>query len=287
MVTCGHLHFSKFDKTQNAMTKKLCLFFYLLITSVTIFSQTKPKKIEGLVKDFLGVVKDANVLNLSTSKGAFSLDDGTFQIKASEGDSLQISSVKHFTKVIVISKENIKNKSIEVTLRIKVIVLDEIDLSKNNLSGFLGYDANNAPTKVRDSLLKESMKYLTDVTEDYLKPKVIKTEASKPKKGVDPTQSRLGDASLNINLPSRSLKKDRQRKAHLEYLSKFPEILLTDFGDDFFFVQLQIPKDRYYHFLEYCNPLGIETLYKEGKRLEVLKILEKEHVGYLKIIKKE
>jgi hypothetical protein len=279
--------FFTFDKIQNAMFKKLLLFIFFCSTSLVAVSQSKQKKLNGFVKDFLGVIKDANVLNLSTGKGAFSLDDGTFQIKASEGDSLQISSVRHFTKTIVVSKENINNKSIEITLRIKVIVLDEINLNPNNLSGFLGYDANHVPTKVRDSLLKESMKYLTDATKDYIKPKVIKTEASTPKKGVDPTQNRLGDASLSINLPSPSLKKERDRKAHLEYLNKFPEILLTDFGDDFFFVQLEIPKDRYYHFLEYCNPLGIENLYKEGKKLEVLKILEKEHVGYLKIIAKE
>jgi hypothetical protein len=267
------------------MNKNLLFYLFLFFYSLTTFSQTKNKTLDGFVKDFLGIVKDANIVNLNTSKGTFSFDDGTFQIKVSEGDSLQISSVKHFTKTIVISKENINNKSIEITLRIKVIVLDEIDLSKNNLSGFLGYDANNVPTKVRDSLLKENSKYLTDVTKDYIKPKLIKTEASKGKKNTDPTQSRFGDTSLNINLPISSLKKQRDKKAYLAYLREFPKILLTDFGDDFFFIQLEIPKENYYHFLEYCNPLGIEDLYRKGKRLEVLKILEKEHVGYLKIIK--
>ena len=267
------------------MNKKIVFSICFLFFQTFIFSQTK--SINGFVKDFIGIIKNANIVNLTTSKGTFSLEDGTFQIKASKGDSLQISSVQHKTKTIVISEKNISNKSVEITLKINVNILDEIEIRQNNLSGFLGYDTNNAPKKIKDSLLEEKMKNVSDITEGYLKPKVFKTEASKSKKTTDPTQSRSGDASVSINLPIKSLKKVRDKKAHLAYLSSFPKILLTDFGDDFFFVQLEIPKNKYYHFLEYCNPLGIENLYKEGKRLEVLKILEKEHVGYLKIINQE
>jgi hypothetical protein len=45
--------------------------------------------------------------------------------------------------------------------------------------------------------------------------------------------------------------------------------------------------EKYFHFLEYCNPLGIENLHKEGKNLELIKILRTESISYLKIIKKE
>jgi hypothetical protein len=58
-------------------------------------------------------------------------------------------------------------------------------------------------------------------------------------------------------------------------------------GEDFFFIQLKIPKERYYHFLEYCNPLGIEKKYKNGEILEVIEILKNESSNYLKIINKK
>jgi hypothetical protein len=54
-----------------------------------------------------------------------------------------------------------------------------------------------------------------------------------------------------------------------------------------FFDKLQIPVENYFHFLEYCNPLGIGKLHTENKLLELIKIFEKESISYLKIIKKE
>ena len=68
---------------------------------------------------------------------------------------------------------------------------------------------------------------------------------------------------------------------------EFPYKVLSELGEQFFFKKLKIPVDRYFHFLEYCNPLGIENLHKEGKLLELIKIFEKESIPYLKIIKKE
>jgi hypothetical protein len=56
------------------------------------------------------------------------------------------------------------------------------------------------------------------------------------------------------------------------------------FGEQFFFVKLKIPKEKYFHFLEYCAPLNIETLYKEEKFLDLLKILLKESKSYLLLL---
>lgn len=58
-------------------------------------------------------------------------------------------------------------------------------------------------------------------------------------------------------------------------------MILKEFGEKYFFSILKIPKEKYYHFLETCNPLGIEELYKEGKKLEVIEILNKEAKEYL------
>ena len=56
-----------------------------------------------------------------------------------------------------------------------------------------------------------------------------------------------------------------------------PAKLLSELGEDFFFKDLEIPIEKYAHFITYCSYLGIEELYKERKLLEVIKILREEH----------
>ena len=73
----------------------------------------------------------------------------------------------------------------------------------------------------------------------------------------------------------------------LKFKESFPTKIFLDLGAKFFLVDLKIPPEKYYHFLEYCNPLGIENLYRQGKKLEVIKILRKESVTYLDIINEE
>ncbi|MGY0426867.1 MAG: hypothetical protein ACWIPI_08585 [Polaribacter sp.] len=67
----------------------------------------------------------------------------------------------------------------------------------------------------------------------------------------------------------------------------FPYKIMSELGEKFFFEKLKIPVDNYFHFLEYCNPLGIEQLHKDGKLLDIIKIFERESKTYLKIINKK
>ena len=54
--------------------------------------------------------------------------------------------------------------------------------------------------------------------------------------------------------------------------------ILTDFGNNFF-EELKIPRDQIIPFLEYCKQFNIEDLYKENKRLDIIKLLEdKSHI---------
>lgn len=268
------------------MIKKRLLLIYFLFFQLILFSQNKPLLIKGFTKDSLGVVKDANVWNLSTGKGTFSSEEGSFEIFASEGDSIKISSIPHETKTLVFSKQNFKEQTTAIYLTIKVTVLDEFELKQNNLTGSLFTDVKNVPTKIRDSILADNMNYIINAKKGKLIPDIIDTKVKPPPNDVDPISGSAPRSSGGIGMPLKSLRKERAKKAHLNFIRAFPKKLLTDLGNDFFFVQLKIPKERYYHFLEFCNPLGIEKKYKNGKALEVIEILRNESVGYLKIINK-
>ena len=267
------------------MNKKTFLFVsFLFFQFIIVFSQNKQILIKGVIKDSLGVVKNANILNLRTGEGTFSSDDGNFNFFASQNDSIQISSVPHELKTIVISEEIFNKPSLEIRLKIKITVLDEFELKQNNLSGSLTTDIKNVPTKVRDSILKENINYIVNAKKGGLTPDIIDTRVKPPLNDVDPISRMAGRPEGGIGLRNKSIIEDRKKKALLNYKRAFPKKILTDLGENFFFVQLKIPTEKYYHFLEYCNPLGIEKKYKNGKIMEVIEILKNESVGYLKII---
>ena len=51
--------------------------------------------------------------------------------------------------------------------------------------------------------------------------------------------------------------------------------------ETFFKNDLKIPMKKLYNFLEYCNPLGIEDLYKQNRKIELINILKKESNTFL------
>ena len=64
-------------------------------------------------------------------------------------------------------------------------------------------------------------------------------------------------------------------------------MLISEFGETFFENDLKIPTEKYYSFLEYCNPLGIENLFKENRKIELINVLKKESITYLLLINKK
>lgn len=261
--------------------KKILFSLIFFVFHIAIFSQNKPRLIKGFIKDSLGIVVDANILNLKTLEGSFSSELGVFEISASKGDSILISSLPHISKKIKITDKNYNEKQIEIVLKIDITILDEIELKHNNLLGILHLDTKNVPVNVRDSILNENIEYIEDSKKTKLLPEGTNTNLKPPKNNVDPTSKFVG-VGTSIDINNESIERKKALKNHLAYRKVFPKILLNDLGEDFFFVQLKIPKERYYHFLDYCNPLGIEKLYKANKKIEVIKILKKEHITYLK-----
>jgi hypothetical protein len=150
--------------------------------------------------------------------------------------------------------------------------------------GRLGVDINAVPTDKRDSLLRNVMDFSNvnmkkaeadDYIDKRVRPQIVNT---------DPNSKFVG-AGAAIVMPFKDHESILRKK--LARQKAIPYKILSELGEQFFFDELKIPKDNYFHFLEYCNPLGIEDLHKENKTLELIKIFQKESKTYLKIIKKE
>lgn len=268
--------------------KRSILFSILMLALVfTANSQSKRYIITGKITDSLGVIKNANIINLNTYQGTFSSDQGLYRIFVSKGDTLRVSSIQYKAKKIFISEEIIDKRELDIKLNTNVYTLDEFELKRNQLLGRLGIDTKDVPRDVQDSLLRKVMDFSNvnfkekDFTIDEIKkakPPLVNTmEGAMPMAG----------AGAKIGMPFKHSERLWALRNKLNQKRQFPYKIMSELGEKFFFDELKIPIENYFHFLEYCNPLGIEDLHKENRMLELIKILRAESVSYLKIIKNE
>ncbi|QTD38335.1 hypothetical protein JL193_03280 [Polaribacter batillariae] len=268
------------------MLNKILFSSLFCLFTIISFSQERRFIVNGKVTDSLSTVRNANIINLKTNQGTFSSDDGEFRIFVREGDSLRVSSVQHITKVVVVSKENIKRKKINIRVKFNTIVLDEFELKRNNLSGRLGIDSKSVPKNKKDSLLREVMDFSKVDMKVVEAPDHIDKRVKPPMNNTDPTANFVG-ASAKAIIPFKHSEKLWALRKELAIKKEFPYKIMSELGEKFFFEKLKIPVENYFHFLEYCNPLGVEKLYKDGKILDIIKIFQRESKLYLKIINKE
>lgn len=269
------------------MLKKLLFVSILLGFTIISSAQQKRKLISGKVADSLGIVKNANIINLKTNQGTFSSDQGLFRIFVSVGDTLSFSSIQHKLKKIVVTAQNFEERQIAAILKLNVYTLDEFDLKRHDLMGRLTADSKDVPKNTKDSLLSNVMDF-SNIDFSEIDPTVdANTKMKAPIVNTMAGAMPMAGAGGAVVMPFKGSAKLWALRKKLAQKKAFPYKVLSELGEKFFFDELKIPIDKYFHFLEYCNPLGIEDLHKENRLLELIKILRTESVSYLKIIKKE
>jgi hypothetical protein len=269
------------------MLKKILLLSFLSFYTFNLPAQERKKLITGKVSDSLGIVKNANIINLKTKQGTFSSSQGLFRIFVSKGDTLSFSSVQHKLQKIEITEQILEDKDIIVLLKSNIYTLDEFNLKRHNLMGRLGVDSKSVPKDTRDSLLKNTMDF-SNIDFSEIDPTVDEIEKVRPPvvNTMEGAMTMAGAGATAV-MPFKHSERLWALRKKLAQKKAFPYKVLSELGEKFFFDELKIPIDNYFHFLEYCNPLGIEDLHKEGRILELIKILRTESISYLKIIKKE
>ena len=270
------------------MQKYLPFILILFIGILNTFSQKARNFLYADVKDKIGVVYNAHIINLNTKQGTFTNEDGEFRILAKENDSLQISFVGYKTIIYTVKKTNFGMLKKSFVLKKETYILDEVELKKTNLIGSLELDVKETPDDKINNLVTDLVNGIKKI--DFRKDvvsnidQIDRMKAPNMQKQTDPV-SKFAGAGANISFgKDQYAEAKRELRKKIIFKENFPKMLLSRFGGKFFFVDLQIPKEKYYHFLEYCNPLDIEELYKSGKILELIKILQQESKTYLKVI---
>ncbi|WP_237275691.1 carboxypeptidase-like regulatory domain-containing protein [Tenacibaculum ovolyticum] len=126
---------------------KYLFFFIFLVSFFKTQSQENRSFLYATVKDKIGPVINAHILNKNTKQGTFTNENGEFRILAKSNDSLQISFVGYETSIFNIE---IKHFGIQKTIfeLLKTnYELDEVNIKQNNLLGYLSADSKNIKTE--------------------------------------------------------------------------------------------------------------------------------------------
>lgn len=261
---------------------KNLIFIFFLVGSISTKAQKDNFWLYGKLKDSSNVVKNANIINLKTNKGTFSNDFGDYKIIVSVGDTLQFSSVQHKTVYRIINDFIYRSEVLDVFLTNSTYELDEVVLKTNDLDGFLSLDLKKTPEDKRAEALKKTMDFSNVNMKAVYNGDYIDQRVRPPMNNVDPTAMFAG-AGGGVSIPVKFSERLWALRRDLDFKTNFPKKILSEFGEPFFENDLGIPPEKYYNFLEYCNPLGIEDLYRQNRKMEMILILKRESITYLKI----
>ena len=261
---------------------KNLIFIFFLVGSISTKAQKDNFWLYGKLKDSSSVVKNANIINLKTNKGTFSNDFGDYKIIVSVGDTLQFSSVQHKTVYRIINDFIYRSEVLDVFLTNSTYELDEVVLKTNDLDGFLSLDLKKTPEDKRAEALKKTMDFSNVNMKAVYNGDYIDQRVRPPMNNVDPTAMFAG-AGGGVSIPVKFSERLWALRRDLDFKTNFPKKILSEFGEPFFENDLGIPPEKYYNFLEYCNPLGIEDLYRQNRKMEMILILKRESITYLKI----
>lgn len=261
------------------MNKKLILIV-LLICSSQLFAQKSNVFLRGMVRDSLNLIKDVHVINLNTLKGTYSNDYGQYRITVSLGDTLEFSSVQFETIKKIITDRVFFSKKLNLILKNKNYVLNEVTVKKHDLIGDLRIDRKKVPkdtialkgrklSNIIDNISKESQKGILKKSN-----KKNSELAETSMRNSDPTKSFNGANLMGIvNGIVNLIPKKKNKLSKKELNEALKNKILIDFGNNFF-KNLKIPNDQIIPFLKYCSQFNIEDLYKENKKLDLIKLLE-------------
>ena len=263
--------------------KKKLLLYLLIISTSTLLAQKDNFWLYGKLKDSLSIVKNANIINLKTNKGTFSNDFGDYKIIVSVGDTLQFSSVQHKTVYRIVNNFVYRSEVLDVFMISSTYELDEVVLKRNDLDGFLSLDLKKTPEDRKAEALKKTMNFSRVNMRVVYNGDYIDQKVKPPINNVDPIAMFAG-AGAGTVIPFKYSERLWALRKDLEFRKNFPKMLLSEFGEPFFENDLKIPIEKYYNFLEYCNPRGIESLFKQNRKIELINVLKKESISYLLIL---
>jgi len=206
-----------------------------LFFTILGYGQENRKLIIGKILFDKAAISDVHILNKNTKQGTVTNNDGWFEIPVFIGDSLQFTYVNLEGKQLLITREILSRKSVEIELEEKTYSLNEITLEKPRSIFYV--DPEMMPTPIVNAKTL-NLPYATSVVQKDLS--VIKFRS-----GGVVSLDNLFNSLNGSNKRRKELKKISTEDSVLEKIRKY-------FTDDFFITDLQIKKEHINPFLNYC-----------------------------------
>lgn len=132
------------------MRSSKCKLYFLLLFLVCFLPQKGwvqsffyPSNFKGRVVSSAQDLGAISVQNTSRGYATITNNEGFFEIRAQENDSLFFSGVSFKKKIFVVTAAHLSQQLVYVPLEEKIVVLDEVVLMPYNLTGDLTSDANS------------------------------------------------------------------------------------------------------------------------------------------------
>ncbi len=251
-------------------TSLLCLVFLLLSISLkaqSVFSL----KLEGRVYSKDGDVAATNVQNITANRGTITDENGFFAITANLNDTLIFSAVQFKKTQVIISKEILERRFLNIQLEDALTELDEVVVTPYNLTGDIMKDIDLITTEqvVTASTL--------DLPNAYVKP-ISKAERELYAATANPIMS--FDPLINaITGRTKMLKK---RVARNKRYSR-TERVKAFYTDSLFQSDLKIAEDQIDDLLYFCEvDTAFQTVVDSHDRLKIWEYIRKKSVVYRK-----
>lgn len=126
--------------------------FLFALLSLNAFAQgtPAPEKVSGIILNeaTLQPVSGVSIININRVKGTTTDDRGNFSMEASVNDTLHVSFVGYQSIRVRVTSDWVKFKNVtKILLQEKAYTLEEVIISKYNLTGYLQIDSKLAPVK--------------------------------------------------------------------------------------------------------------------------------------------
>ncbi len=255
-------------------TYRIFYSIILFIFSFQIYAQNDRIKITGEIKNDSVSIENVHIINISSNRGSLSNQNGEFQISVKENDTLMFSEIQYKIKYIIINKNHIISKKVNVKLDFNTNKLDEVVIFKNKqLTNPLGL-----PNQDKEPLnqIERKLNYYSQQST----PIVILAMLIGKSGGIDDL----------YNIISGNRKKHRKLKSlmdqdEIDAINKIKVQEIREyFKDDFFIQTLQIPQKNINDFIYYCISKEIIYLFENGRHLEIADIFIKNEKEYLQSI---
>ncbi|MBT8376970.1 MAG: hypothetical protein HKN99_07780 [Winogradskyella sp.] len=215
-----------------------------------------------------------HILNKSALKYAITQEDGSFTILARLVDTLVISGLKYQLKQVVVSKQMIDDRYLEVELEEKVTVLQEVIVGEI-LTGSLSSDVENSDAETDIDFYDLGIPGFTGTPLTQTERRLFDADAGK-------TFSINGGpfgggAGVNLhkllNLISGRTKK-LKRNVRLEDNQECINYYKAEYGDDIF-ESNSLDEKHHNEFFQFCeDDFRITALCKENNSIKILEFIK-------------